>query len=64
MPWYWTDDLARTLIDRGEVDLRVVTGWIAAPVAVRSDENSAETVARALLDDEGEPASRPFPLAA
>ena len=54
MPWYWTDDLARTLIDAGKVDRSKVSGWLAAPVAIRSGERSAETVAQALLGGDSE----------
>ena len=34
MPWYWTDDLARTLIDAGKVDSTRVAAWITAPVPI------------------------------
>jgi hypothetical protein len=64
MPWYWTDDLARTLIDSGKADRVTVAGWIVSPVAVRSDEDSAETVAASLLNDEPDDPSRPVALAA
>lgn len=54
MPWFWTDDLARSLIDSGKVDRSKVSGWLTAPVAIRSPEESAETVAQSLLGGEGE----------
>lgn len=54
MPWYWTDDLARTLIDTGHVDRSRVESWLAAPVAIRSAEDSADVVADALLGEEEE----------
>lgn len=54
MPWYWTDDLAHTLIDSGRVDRSRVESWLAAPVAIRSAEVSAAVVADALLGDEEE----------
>lgn len=60
MPWYWTDDLARILIDTGKVSESRVAGWLSAPVAIRRDEESSETVATSLLTgdgDEGEPPS-------
>jgi hypothetical protein len=56
MPWYWTDDLAHILIERGTVEKARLTGWIVSPVAVRRDEVSAEDVAGDLLaeeDDDG-----------
>lgn len=58
MPWYWTDDLARTLIDAGAVDSSRVVRWLSAPVAIRSTDTDADSVARSLLEDEeGEPPS-------
>lgn len=64
MPWFWTDDLARTLIDSGKVDQSKVSGWLSAPVAIRSGEESAETVAQALLGDGEDPDLPGLPLAA
>ncbi len=66
MPWYWTDDLARTLIDTGVVDRARVTSWLASPVAIRSGDENAESVARSLLTSEdGEDGDEPArPLAA
>ena len=52
MPWYWTDDLARILIDTGKVDPERARRWISAPVAIRSAEVDSETVASSLLSDE------------
>lgn len=58
MPWYWTDDLARTLIDNGQAEPGRVSRWISSPVAIRRDDEDAVTVAGALLDDEeGDPSS-------
>lgn len=58
MPWYWTDDLARTLIDAGKAEQTQVSGWLASPVAIRSND-SAEAVAEDLLaSEEGEPSKR------
>lgn len=64
MPWYWTDDLARTLIDAGKVERSRVAQWIVTPVAIRSDDESAETVAGTLLDDDEEGSSIEAALAA
>lgn len=61
MPWYWTDDLARILIDTGKVDPERARRWISAPVAIRSAEVDSETVASSLLSDEdGEGPSLPL----
>ena len=60
MPWYWTDDLARLLIDAGKVDERAVADWLSAPVAIRSEEEEDSLrVAASLLPDEGEEAEPP-----
>jgi len=59
MPWYWTDDLARLLIDAGKVDERAVADWLSAPVAIRSEEEDSLRVAASLLPDEGEEAEPP-----
>lgn len=53
MPWHWTDDLARTLIDSGRVTPERVVTWILAPVAVRGGED-AVAVAEGLLEEESE----------
>ena len=55
MPWYWTDDLARTLIEAGKVDATRVAAWIASPVAIRRDDAPPAEVAGALLEEDGEP---------
>lgn len=64
MPWYWTDDLARTLIDAGTVERARVSTWLVSPVAIRSDEENGEAVARSLLtleeDEEGDEPARPL----
>jgi len=51
--WYWTDDLARLLIDSGQGFPKVMQRWIASPVAVRG-EGEAIAIAEALLDEESE----------
>lgn len=52
MTWYWTDDLARVLIDSGAVERSRVVGWLSCPVAVRGDSASSDEVARVLLGEE------------
>lgn len=64
MPWYWTDDLARTLIDAGKVDRARLVAWIVSPVAVRREGGSPVEVAGALLEEEGEGSSVGVALAA
>lgn len=37
MAWYWTDDLARLVIEHDGVDPGRLTNWLATPSAYRSD---------------------------
>jgi hypothetical protein len=55
MPWYWTDDLARLLIDEGRPDDHRLRHWVLHPVGVRR-EGEAREVAREMLDEDEEPA--------
>lgn len=64
MPWYWTDDLAHLLIDAGAVDRARVSGWLVAPVAIRSGDEDVESVARSLLEDSDDNDEPARPLAA
>ena len=64
MPWYWTDDLARSLIAAGKVEQSAVTSWLVTPVAIRSGEDSPDSVVAALMEDEYEPPSPALSLAA
>ena len=50
--WYWTDDLARLLMDTGHTDA-VIDRWVTEPVAVRG-QGEAIAVAEALLADESD----------
>lgn len=52
MPWYWTDDIARALIEAGRMTADVAGPMLSVPTAVRRDESSIEAAAQALLDDE------------
>lgn len=40
MAWFWTDDLARVLIDAGEAERSSVSGWLERPVAIAAPEES------------------------
>ena len=55
MPWYWTDDIARTLIEAGRITPDAVGAMFSMPAAIRRDEPSIEAAAQALLDDEEVP---------
>ena len=52
MPWYWTDDLARTLLAQGSISDANAADLIAAPVAYRRPEATVEEAALALLEDD------------
>lgn len=51
MPWYWSDDLARALLDAGKIDASAAGALIVAPVAYRRDNESVEEVAQELAED-------------
>lgn len=52
LPWYWTDDLARVLLDSGLISESVASDLMAIPVAYRSEESTVEAAASALQEDE------------
>jgi len=52
VPWYWTDDIARALIDANQVDRDVLRTMLTVPAAIKRDEPSIEAVAQALLDED------------
>ncbi len=51
MTWFWSDDLARLLIERDGVPPQRVSAWISGPTAHRSDLGALE-FARQLLTEE------------
>lgn len=58
MPWYWTDEVAPTLIANGSIDAAAAAEMVSVPVALRSEHETVEEAAKELMD-EGE-----IPLAA
>lgn len=49
MAWFWTDDLARLLLDAGLADEPSLRDWLARPAAVAGPEEADPLVlARAL----------------
>jgi hypothetical protein len=52
VPWYWTDDIARALIDSGRSIADVVGSMPTMPAAIRRDEPTLEAVVQALLDED------------
>ncbi|MGF1667485.1 MAG: hypothetical protein ACFCVC_14590 [Acidimicrobiia bacterium] len=55
MAWFWTDDLARTLIEEGVVGREAVQDWISRPVGIAAaDGADPAQVGRGLLGDRPE----------
>jgi hypothetical protein len=52
VPWYWTDDIARRLIEAGRIKAEAVGLMLSVPTAIRRDETTIEAAAQALLDDD------------
>jgi hypothetical protein len=52
VPWYWTDDIARALIDNGRLSVESARAMLAAPVALRRAEPDLDTAVQAMLDDD------------
>ncbi len=51
MAWFWSDDLARLLIERDGVSPDRVQHWISGPTAHRTEVGALE-LARQLLGEE------------
>ncbi len=64
MPWYWTDDLARALLEDGRISETVASQLTSVPVAFRSEETTVEAAASALLEDDEIPLTELSALAA
>jgi hypothetical protein len=52
VPWYWTDDIARALIDNGRLTVESAGTLLATPVAVKRVEPDLDTAIQAMLDDD------------
>jgi hypothetical protein len=52
VPWYWTDDIARALIETGRLNVESARTMLAAPVALRRAEPDLDTAVQAMLDDD------------
>lgn len=52
MPWYWTDDLAKTLVVSGRINASTAQKIAARPVAIRRVETSVEAAANGCLEDD------------
>jgi hypothetical protein len=52
VPWYWTDDIARALIDHGRLTVESAGAMLATPVAVKRVEPDLDAAIQAMLDDD------------
>jgi hypothetical protein len=52
MPWYWSDDIAKILIDSQRLDPKSASSMVAAPVAFRRVEPTLEEAADRLMEDD------------
>jgi hypothetical protein len=50
--WFWTDDLARALVDAGHEQSSVLEKWMNAPVAIRGDGDPLIVAESLLTADE------------
>jgi hypothetical protein len=55
MPWYWSDDIARALLEGGKIRTADALLMSATPVAYRSEAATLAEAVEALLDDEEVP---------
>ena len=52
MPWYWSDDLARFLVQNDSIDADRAAELKSSPVAIRREERTVEEAARAIDEDD------------
>ncbi len=52
MPWYWSDDIARLLLERGLISADRARDLTRRPVAWRSAEETLEKAAESFDDDD------------
>ena len=52
MPWYWTDDIARALIEAGRLTADAAGSLMSVPTAIRREEPTIGAAALAMLDDD------------
>jgi hypothetical protein len=52
VPWYWTDDIARALIDNGRLTVESARTMLATPVAVKRVEPDLDAAIQGMLDDD------------
>jgi hypothetical protein len=52
VPWYWTDDIARALIETGRLSVESARSMVDTPVAVKRAEPDLDAAVEAMLDDD------------
>lgn len=52
VPWYWTDDIARALIEAGRMTVDAAGPLMSVPSAIRREEPTIDAAALAMLDDD------------
>ena len=52
MPWYWTDDIARALIEAGRLTVDAAGSLMSVPTAIRREEPTIEAAAQAMVEDD------------
>jgi hypothetical protein len=52
VPWYWTDDIARALIEAGRLTVDAAGPLMSVPTAIRREEPTIDAAALAMLDDD------------
>jgi hypothetical protein len=51
MPWYWSDEVAATLVSEGRIDPESAADLASFPVAYRSERTTVEEAAQELAED-------------
>jgi hypothetical protein len=52
VPWYWTDDIARALIEAGRLNVESAAALLSTPVALKRSEPDIDAAIQAMLDDD------------
>ena len=55
VPWYWTDDIARALIEAGRLNVESAAALLSTPVALKRSEPDIDAAIQAMLDDDESP---------
>ncbi len=52
MPWYWSDDMAQSLLESGRAHEAALSAMISRPVAYRVDFETVEQAAEWLAEED------------